>query len=167
MREPHHDPRRAFDGEGAARYGGRWNPPGYRVVYTSESLALAAFERLVHLVDRRGLEGLWMLGYALEEGQVAYLEPLPPDWDRKPRPVDWHLPPWKNSQRAGALWLDRRASLALRVPSATLPESHNYLLNPQHPDFSPDRVILLGRFRFDERVEEMLKQAFESPGDPR
>ena len=39
----------AFDGDGARRYGGRWNPPGYPVVYTSGSLALAALEILVHV----------------------------------------------------------------------------------------------------------------------
>ena len=31
----------AFDGEGACRYGGRWNSRGCRVIYASGSLALA------------------------------------------------------------------------------------------------------------------------------
>jgi RES domain-containing protein len=31
----------AFDGEGAWLYGGRWNSPGRRVVYTSAALSLA------------------------------------------------------------------------------------------------------------------------------
>lgn len=39
----------AFDGEGAYRYGGRWNSQGRRVVYTSATLSLAALEMLVHL----------------------------------------------------------------------------------------------------------------------
>lgn len=39
----------AFDGEGAWRYGGRWNSPGTRVVYCSANLSLAALETLVHL----------------------------------------------------------------------------------------------------------------------
>ncbi len=39
----------AFTGEGAALYGGRWNSPGARVVYTSASASLAALETLVHL----------------------------------------------------------------------------------------------------------------------
>jgi len=39
----------AFDGEGARLYGGRWNSPGVKMIYTSESLALAALEILAHL----------------------------------------------------------------------------------------------------------------------
>ena len=39
----------AFDGAGAKYTGGRWNPVGTPVVYTSGSLALAAMEMLVHL----------------------------------------------------------------------------------------------------------------------
>src|SRR5712692_9986014 len=41
----------AFDGEGPRLYGGRWSSPGRRVVYVSESLALAVLEVLVHLQD--------------------------------------------------------------------------------------------------------------------
>jgi len=37
----------AFDGEGAMRFGGRWNSRGVRVVYASGSISLAALETLV------------------------------------------------------------------------------------------------------------------------
>ena len=43
----------AFDGEGAARYSGRWNSRGVRVVYTADSLALATLELAVHLLGAR------------------------------------------------------------------------------------------------------------------
>ena len=42
-------PARAFDGEGARLHGGRWNSPGTRVAYASDSIALAALEVLAHL----------------------------------------------------------------------------------------------------------------------
>lgn len=37
----------AFTGEGARRYGGRWNAKGVPVVYTAGSLSLAMLEMLV------------------------------------------------------------------------------------------------------------------------
>ena len=39
----------APDGEGARRYGGRWNQRGTALVYTSASASLAALEYFVHL----------------------------------------------------------------------------------------------------------------------
>jgi RES domain-containing protein len=39
----------AFRAEGARLFGGRWNSPGHPVVYTAQSLALAALEILVHV----------------------------------------------------------------------------------------------------------------------
>ena len=42
------DAAKAFDGEGARLYGGRWNHRGTRLVYASSTLSLAALECLVH-----------------------------------------------------------------------------------------------------------------------
>src|SRR5206468_11662906 len=38
----------AFAGEGARRYGGRWNSPGVRAIYVSEHQSTAAVEVLVN-----------------------------------------------------------------------------------------------------------------------
>ena len=45
-----------MSGEGARRYGGRWNSVGRATVYLGESLALAGMELLVHLKAERVLE---------------------------------------------------------------------------------------------------------------
>ncbi len=39
----------AFSGEGARRFGGRWNERGTAIVYLGGSLSLAALEIFVHL----------------------------------------------------------------------------------------------------------------------
>ena len=42
-----------LSGEGARLYGGRFNPPGIPAVYSSQNIALALLEILVH-VDKSG-----------------------------------------------------------------------------------------------------------------
>ena len=40
---------KAFDGEGARLYGGRWNSVGVAMVYASQHKSLAALEARVHI----------------------------------------------------------------------------------------------------------------------
>jgi RES domain-containing protein len=46
----------AMSGEGARRYGGRWNAKGTPAVYLSSSLSLAVLEILFHLPSPRVLD---------------------------------------------------------------------------------------------------------------
>ena len=60
----------AFDGAGAGAktYGGRWNSPGVAMLYTSDSVALATLELLVHLhgseILNRYLPAAWKYRHA-------------------------------------------------------------------------------------------------------
>lgn len=79
---PEHRADLAFDGEGARLFGGRWNSRGTRIVYCSETGALAALETLVHLtpetIDRR----LSLFGVEIAEDLIEILPPkkIPGDW---------------------------------------------------------------------------------------
>jgi RES domain-containing protein len=120
----------ALSGGGASRYGGRWNLPGTRVVYCSGSRALAALEALVHVED------LGDLG-AVEWQATAIL--LPGDGIERPirYPASWKTYPHSlTTQRFGSAWVERRRSVALRVPSAVVLGEFNFLVNPTHPDFA-------------------------------
>lgn len=120
----------AFDGQGARIHGGRWNFPGFPVVYTSASLSLAALELLVH-VDPDSLPvGMVALSARIPEGiAIPAIEErgLPRNWNRYPAP--------DRLREMGTDWLRSRVSLALSVPSAVIPTERNYLLNRAHPDF--------------------------------
>ena len=57
-----------------------------------------------------------------------------------------------DQRRLGGQWIDRRASAVLAVRSTIVPFEHNYLLNPQHPDFAAIAAEPALPFAFDERL---------------
>lgn len=136
----------AFAGEGARLFGGRWNSRGRPVVYVAEHPALAALEVLVHAVASVRLTTEYCLIEAVFDAALVDPAPdLPPDWAADPAPA--------SSQAVGDRWLlDPGSRPALRVPSAVVPGTFNYLLNPRHPRFPEVRVADPQPFRFDPRL---------------
>ena len=137
----------ALSGEGARKYGGRWNSPGHAMVYLGESRALTALELLVHLPSPKSRTKLFtLLEIALPANTIETLSPLnlPHDWQASPAQ--------QASMTVGNDWLFSQQSLALRVPSALLREESIILLNPLHPDFKNVRTISQRTFQFDERL---------------
>lgn len=137
----------ALDGEGARLAGGRWNSPGVALVYTSATVSLAALEYLVH-VDLEDVPGdLIAMCVELPDGapiEEVAIGDLPKDWNRQPQhPACVEI---------GDEWAARAETLALRVPSAIVPEEFNYLINPAHPEAATVRVIASREFSFDARL---------------
>lgn len=119
----------AFTGRGAEQTGGRWNFPGHAMVYASENLSLAVLELLVHLSPGTLPGDLIAIRAALPE--AASMEQLSPG----ELPTNWRTyPAHELLQVIGTAWLERGASLVLRVPSAMNPHEHNLLVNPAHPE---------------------------------
>lgn len=136
----------AASGEGAYRYGGRWNSRGVRVVYASTSLALAAIETFVNLEPRLQPEDLVSIEGGISETleiERLSLEVLPPHWYRS---RDEFL------ARFGDEWIRAGQTVALLVPAATIPEEWNVLLNPAHAEFSKVKFDLPRAFEFDVRM---------------
>lgn len=119
----------AFSGEGARRYGGRWNPPGCEVVYTAQSPALALLELMVQDDPLRARYVLIPVTVPPDlQSTRLTTEQLPADWrsmERRPR-----------LQTLGQRWLAQGSTAILQVPSAVLPAESNFLLNPRHADFA-------------------------------
>lgn len=136
----------AFDAEGARLAGGRWNSPGSPVVYTSDSAALATLEILVHIGRSSVLTAYCLIPCTFDDDLVARL-------DRTRLPRNWHsYPAPPELQLIGDAWTKRAASAVLEVPSAIIATESNYLLNPQHQDFSAIRVDDPQPFEFDVRL---------------
>lgn len=120
----------AFTGDGAASYPGRWNHRHRRIVYTSDSPALAALEILANAESASALRGRVAIRAAVPDEEIV---PLPVE----DLPADWSAYPIGPSTRdLGEAWRSEHASLALSVPSAVMPLQRNVLLNPDHPSFA-------------------------------
>ncbi len=105
------------------------------------SLALAVLETLVHVKSQRELEGYVKIRVKASEGLASEVETLPKNWQQGRAPEEtWAV---------GDGWLTARKTPLLRVPSVIIPEESNYLLNPQHPDFSKLTIGEAKPFSFD------------------
>ncbi len=128
----------AFDGEGAARYSGRWNSRGVRVVYTADSLALATLELAVHLLGAR-------VGYTAIEVEIP--DTSIDDVTNRRMPRAWRSDE-KLTRSLGDRWFRSSASLAYLVPSAlvdTRSGERNVLINATHP--RTGEIVELQRFQ--------------------
>jgi RES domain-containing protein len=136
-----------LSGEGARLLGGRWNRQGTGVVYTSENRALATVEYLVHL-PLSSLPVETCIAEIEIPDDVDYeqlnVADLPSDWARYPAP--------HRLKEIGEHWIQRNATLLLRVPSAVVLGEWNVLINPNHPLFTTIRVAGIAAFEIDERL---------------
>jgi RES domain-containing protein len=138
--------RNAFSGEGARRFGGRWNTPGVSMVYLAQSQALAALEMLVHLDAAELLRSYVIIEVGIDECFISRV-------DRARLGRNWRSDPPPAKLRAiGDAWIAGESSVVLQVPSVLVPAEFNYLVNPRHADFPELRVGKPSRFRFDPRL---------------
>jgi len=137
----------AFSGEGASLEGGRWNPIGSLVVYTSASLSLAALEYFTNLeIEDPDISLVAVSAEIPQSVQVASLSlgELPANWRVYPAP--------RSTRDLGAQWLAAGRSAVLSVPSVLIPAERNYLLNPIHPEFRKIVIHKPEPFSFDPRM---------------
>jgi RES domain-containing protein len=134
-------------GEGAQRYGGRWNHKGDAAVYVSGSVSLAALEVLVHW--GKSALGIGFLLYPVDIPDSASLveiaaRTLPAHWRTERIPTV--------TQEIGSKWLHSLRSAVLKVPSVIVPGEANYVLNPLHPGFPIITFRKPETFSFDRRI---------------
>lgn len=135
----------AFDGEGAWRFGGRWNSQGTRVVYASGSKALATLENLVHLNPPVSFKYV-VISIAFDDALVEKFKrtDLPEEWTEEPPPP--------STQVIGDQWVKDARSAVLELPSVIIRDESNYLLNPAHTDFKKFIIGNSEHFSFDSRL---------------
>lgn len=137
----------AFSGDGARRYGGRWNRKGQSAVYAASTQSLAALEILAH-VDT-DLVPNDFIAFAVDipdeiATECVALADLAPNWREAYPPL--------SCQTLGSTWIEQCRSAVLAVPSAIIPTETNYIFNPEHPDFVSLLVHPPTAFTFDQRL---------------
>jgi RES domain-containing protein len=124
-----------WSGMGAWKHDGRWHTKGHRVVYTAESLALATLEILVHLRKTHRMKNYYKSWANVPDKMIQTFQ-------IKELPKDWRNPEYPDSTKAiGDEWLEKKAGLALRIPSAASPTEWDVIINPEHPALRRVRIL--------------------------
>jgi len=140
---------RDLSGEGARRFGGRWNEQGTAILYASQNESLAALEILAHTPISEIPDDLSLLVLSIPESIV--LERVDPN----ELPENWREYPSSNElARIGSRWVGSRSSLMLKVPSALVRTDWNVLINPDHPEMDMVNIKEVLHFQFDSRIPE-------------
>lgn len=135
----------AFSGEGAAKFGGRWNSRFVPVVYASHTLSLAALEALVHLIPP--------FTFRYVAVRIEFDDDLVESVSMKTLPADWRAePPSSSTRLIGDAWVAAARSPILAVPSILIPVETNYVINPAHPEFKRLSIAKAQPFAFDSRL---------------
>jgi RES domain-containing protein len=139
--------RNDLSGKGAELAGGRWNSKGIALLYTSESIALCTVEVAVHMPLGIVPKDYHLVRIEIPDAvaiQEISEESLPATWKSFPHP--------NITQEIGDSFVMQAEFLVLKVPSATVQGTYNYLLNPRHREFSQIQVVATIPFEFDERL---------------
>ena len=131
--------------EGARRAGGRWNPKGFPILYTSATPELALLEIVAHL-NPTFVPSFHLLVLDVPDPiQTVRLTHLPTDWrsDDQYEPIQTHL----------SDWLTQPDGLSVAVPSSIVPRSTNYLLHTLFNGFNEQvRIVENEAFDIDSRL---------------
>lgn len=131
----------AFNGEGARKHGGRWNSKGIPCVYASYSASLALLENLVHF-ELDTAPSLYLYSVECDDLLIESAQSLKKGWEDD----------LAYTQNLGLQWQQLKLKLVLEVPSVIVRHEKNYIINPEHNDFSSLKIKEHGQFDPDKRL---------------
>jgi RES domain-containing protein len=134
-----------LSGQGGLLRAARWHSLAHPLVYLADHPASALLEVLVHMeVDRDDMPEDFQLLAVECPDDVAFDDAgnLPEQW-RSDRMV---------TQGVGDRWINHESSPLLRVPSAIVPYSWNWLFKPDHRDAGRIQIAEAIRVVFDPRL---------------
>jgi RES domain-containing protein len=138
----------AFSGEGARRFGGRWNPKNIPVVYGSEHLSLAVLEFRVNQGGYDPDDQYVYFRFEFDEALVESIETPPVDWLKRFK-EDGSI---TAAQAYGEGWFLEKRSAVLSAPSAVIRIERNFVLNPHHTDYAKVVIGAASKLDLDPRL---------------
>jgi len=132
---------------------GRWNGSGKKVIYCAESVALALLENMVR---RQGV------GFN-NDFRIMVID-IPDSLKVTTIREESLVSGWRDfrhyglCQPLGNTWYELGKTPLLKVPSAVLPQSFNYVINAEHPDFKKIKLVNVVPLIPDERIEAILRK---------
>jgi RES domain-containing protein len=138
----------AFSGEGARRFGGRWNPKNTPAVYGSEHLSLAVLEFRVNQGGYDPDDQYVYFRFEFDEAFVESVETPPVDWLKRFK-EDGSI---TAAQAFGEDWFQQKRSAVLSAPSAVIGIERNFVLNPFHADFVKIGIGAASKLDLDPRL---------------
>lgn len=137
---------RDLSGAGGLRAPGRWHFAGQPVVYLAESPSAALLEVWVHTSANDIPPEFTLLRMEGPEVRVPSVrtQDLPSNWRDHP----------DTTRAIGTAWLAKGEGVLLRVPSALVPETANFLFNPRHADAATFRIAEAFLYPFDARLKK-------------
>lgn len=134
-----------LSGNGGLYASARWHNKGHLILYTAMQPPGSLVEVLVHLdlgidliPDSYFLAGIEVPDEAILRAAVPTLTSS-----------------WKSnitfSRAEGDAWLASNTTLLMRVPSAIIDKTENFLINPNHPEMNFVKTVYEQKFVFDTR----------------
>lgn len=141
-----------LDGAGGLLYSGRWHMAGHRIIYAAGSRSLAALEYLVHLNQGGIMANDFVISTIHIPSAVAYKT-----LDIKALPAGWaEVEYMGTTQKIGTEFLKQQQAVALKVPSAIVPDECNYIINPAHQQMAECTIKRIEEFKFDSRLTKLF-----------
>ncbi len=136
-----------LSGKGAALKGGRWNSPGFELIYTAENRSLAMAEVAVHLTLGTIPSDYLMLTIFIPDDlpySKIFDSDLADGWKDFPHPAF--------TQKIGDRFIIEASHCLLFTPSAITQGDYNVLINPNHQGFKRVSVVKSEPFPMNKRV---------------
>jgi RES domain-containing protein len=136
-----------LSGRGAYLHGGRWNSQGHAMIYTAENNVLAALEVAIRIPLEFISSDYLMIALEVPDDADVYKPTLATNWKLA----------LQVTQKIGDDFLNKGKHLLMKVPSALVSDSYNFLINPDHTDSKKIKLLEPRTILFDKRLMEMIR----------